>query len=76
MINYIPKSQIDWPHKFKPVDEPHCGYDNTKCPRSKGKAEIAAAILGGKIVFKINICYAIFTRNVHIFQFCYSWRLF
>jgi len=50
VINYIPKSQIDWPHKFKPVDEPHCGYDNTKCPRSKGKAEIAAAILGGKVI--------------------------
>ena len=35
---------------YKPVDEPHCGYDGGKCPRAKGNTEVAAGVLGGKLI--------------------------
>ncbi len=46
-ISYSPKFNIDWPGNHKPVDEPHCGFDGSKCPRTKGRTEIAAGVLGG-----------------------------
>jgi hypothetical protein len=36
------------PGLYKPVDEPHCGYDGSRCPRAKGNTEIAAGVLGGE----------------------------
>ena len=48
IINYSPKVNIDWPGNHKPVDEPHCGFDGGRCPRTKGRTEIAAGILGGE----------------------------
>ena len=46
---YQPNVMIDWPGLYKPVDEPHCGYDGNKCPRAKGNTEIAAGVLGGNL---------------------------
>ena len=39
---------IEWIN-YKPVDEPHCGYDGSKCPRPQGLTETLAAVLGGKV---------------------------
>lgn len=47
-VIYAPKVNIDWPGHYKPVDEPHCGYNGDKCPRSKRRTEIAAGVLGGQ----------------------------
>ena len=49
-IEYQSHIPIDWPGLYKPVDEPHCGYDGSKCPRAKGNTEIAAGILGGEVL--------------------------
>ena len=45
-ITYLPKVIIDWPGNHKPVDEPHCGYDGSNCPRTQGQTKIAAGVLG------------------------------
>ena len=47
---YVVIDPIDWPAHNKPVDEPHCGYDDLKCETGKGKTEYAAAVLGGNIL--------------------------
>ena len=47
-IVYMPKILMEWPGLYKPMDEPHCGYDGSKCPRAKGNTEIAAGVLGRK----------------------------
>ena len=40
---------IEWIN-YKPVDEPHCGYDGSKCPRPGGLTETLAAVLGGMLI--------------------------
>jgi hypothetical protein len=45
-IEYQLQAAIEWPGRYKPVDEPLCGYDGNKCPRPKGSTEIAAGVLG------------------------------
>ena len=46
---------IEWIN-YKPVDEPHCGYDGSKCPRPGGLTETLAAVLGGMYInYKIRI---------------------
>ncbi len=54
-IRYSPHFSIDWPGMYKPVDEPHCGYDGGKCPRAKGNTEVAAGVLGGKFISLISV---------------------
>ena len=46
-IVYEPKVNIDFVKLHKPVDEPHCGYDGTKCPRDQNSWIYSAIILGG-----------------------------
>ena len=47
VLRYNPLYNIEWIN-YKPVDEPHCGYDGSKCPRPQGLTETLAAVLGGK----------------------------
>lgn len=44
---------IEWIN-YKPVDEPHCGYDGSKCPRPGGLTETLAAVLGGMLIIILN----------------------
>ena len=46
-IVYSPKANIDWPGQYKPVDEPHCGYDGSNCPRDRRITEITTVVLAG-----------------------------
>ena len=44
---------IEWIN-YKPVDEPHCGYDGSKCPRPGGLTETLAAVLGGMLIIELE----------------------
>ena len=61
-ITYSPKVNIDWPRNHKPVDEPHCGYDGGKCPRLRGRTEIAAGILGAILVGVIFVTCSMYRK--------------
>eukprot|EP00095_Tigriopus_kingsejongensis_P003488 maker-scaffold378_size191342-snap-gene-0.22 protein:Tk03488 transcript:maker-scaffold378_size191342-snap-gene-0.22-mRNA-1 annotation:"guanylate cyclase 32e-like" len=61
-ISYSPKVNIDWPGNHKPVDEPHCGYDGSKCPRSKGRTEIATGVLFGLLLFAILVLFGFYRK--------------
>lgn len=61
-ITYSPKVNIDWPGNHKPVDEPHCGYDGSKCPRTKGRTEIATGVLGALLFIVIIITLSFYRK--------------
>lgn len=61
-ITYSPKENIDWPRNHKPVDEPHCGYDGSKCPRSKGRAATVAIILGVTLFLFIFVAFTVYRK--------------
>ena len=52
---------IEWIN-YKPVDEPHCGYDGSKCPRPGGLTETLAAVLGGMYI-NYEIIYSVSRQN-------------
>lgn len=61
-ITYNPRVNIDWPGQYKPVDEPHCGYDGRNCPRDKGITEIASVVLGVVLVLTIIVKFCLYRR--------------
>ena len=61
-ILYQPRVNIDWPGQYKPVDEPHCGYDGSYCPTPTGITETAAGVLGGFLLFAILLTLSLWKR--------------
>ena len=61
-VTYVPRLNIDWPNKFRPVDEPHCGYDGSKCKRPGGRTEIAAGVLGALLLMAIILTLSMYRR--------------
>ena len=61
-VTYVPRLNIDWPNKFRPVDEPHCGYDGSKCKRPGGRTEVAAGVLGALLFMAIILTLSMYRR--------------
>ena len=61
-VTYVPRLNIDWPNKFRPVDEPHCGYDGSKCKRPGGRTEVAAGVLGALLFMAIVLTLSMYRR--------------
>ena len=61
-VTYVPRLNVDWPNKFRPVDEPHCGYDGSKCKRPGGQTEVAAGVLGALLFMAIILTLSMYRR--------------
>jgi len=55
-------NQIKWPGKTKPVDEPSCGFDNSRCPRVNAHEQsvVAAGTLG-----VLLFCATVITASIY-----------
>jgi hypothetical protein len=61
-IVYTPKTNIDWPGGYKPLDEPPCRYNGSKCPRDKKKTAIAAGVLGVILLCVILLALSLYRK--------------
>ena len=47
---YVSSLPIDWLAGKVPVDMPFCGYDGRECQGRQGRTEIAAGVLGMRLI--------------------------
>ncbi|XP_059483407.1 receptor-type guanylate cyclase Gyc76C-like isoform X2 [Neocloeon triangulifer] len=61
-LDYKVIRHIQWPGNTKPMDEPSCGFDNSKCPRvnSHDQSVVAAGTLG-----VLLFCATVITASIY-----------
>jgi len=61
-IKYEAIVNIDFVKLHKPVDEPHCGYDGTKCPHNQNQWIYSAIILGVFLFLLLGVTLSMYRK--------------